>query len=67
MLYFKWERLVESKAKLTPLDHKGEPVKAESTGAVFAARLRRYIEKHCQMEIERCVHLLDSQTVLGAI
>lgn len=32
-------RLVEYKAKLTPLDQKGEPVKAEICGAVFAVRL----------------------------
>ncbi|KAL4005116.1 hypothetical protein ACER0C_004829 [Sarotherodon galilaeus] len=31
-------RLVESKAKLTPLNHKGDPVKAEMCGAVFARR-----------------------------
>ncbi len=72
--YFRWEteqgilvRLVESKAKLTPLDQKGEPVKAEVCGAVFAARLRKYIEKHSRMQVERWLHLLDSQTVLGAI
>ncbi len=58
--YFRWEteqgilvRLVESKAKLTPLDQKGEPVKAEVCGAVFAARLRKYIEKHSRMQVER--------------
>lgn len=74
VVYFRWEteqgvqtRLVESKAKLTPLDQKGEPVKAEICGAVFATRLRRYIEKHSRMKIERWFHLLDSQTVLGAI
>jgi hypothetical protein len=57
--YFRWEtdqgievRLVESKAKLTPLDQKGEAVKAEMCGAVYAARLRKYIEKHCQVEID---------------
>lgn len=72
--YFRWEteqgilvRLVESKAKLTPLDQKGEPVKAEVCGAVFAARLRKYIEKHSRMQVDRWIHLLDSQTVLGAI
>lgn len=72
--YFRWEteqgilvRLVESKAKLTPLDQKGEAVKAEVCGAVFAARLRKYIEKHSRMQVERWLHLLDSQTVLGAI
>ncbi len=72
--YFNWEtdqgtnvRLVESKAKLTPLDQKGEAVKAEMCGAVYAARLRKYIEKHCQVEIDQWFHLVDSQTVLGAI
>ncbi|GAA6075580.1 uncharacterized protein LOC115156491 [Tachysurus ichikawai] len=74
VVYFRWEtkqgiqiRLIESKAKLTPLDQKGEPVKAEICGAVYAARLRKYVEKHSQMDIERWLHLLDSQTVLGAI
>nr|XP_043874409.1 uncharacterized protein LOC122764147 isoform X1 [Solea senegalensis] len=60
-------RFVESKAKLTPLDQKGEAVKAELCGAVFAARIRKYVEKHARMKIERWFHLLDSQTVLGAI
>lgn len=70
MLYLRWEtdqgvaiRLVESKAKLTPLDHKEDAVKAE----VFAARLRKYMQKHCRLEIDRWFHLVDSQTVLGAI
>lgn len=74
VVYFRWEteqgiqvRLVESKAKLTPLDQKGEAVKAEICGAVCAARLRKYIEKHSHIEIERWLHLLDSQTVVGAI
>lgn len=51
----------------TPVDQKGEPVKAEVCGAVFAARLRRYIEKHSRIQVERLLHLLDSQTGLGAI
>lgn len=74
VLYLRWEtkdgvviRLVESKAKLTPLDQKGDAVKAEMCGAVFATRLRKYVEKHCRLEIERWIHLIDSQTVLGAI
>lgn len=58
-------RIDESKAKLTPLDQKGEPVKAEIFGAAFAIRLRKYTEKHCKMKIERWFDLLDSQTVLG--
>lgn len=44
VLYLRWGsdqdptiRLVESKAKLTPLDQKGEAVKAEICGAVFAS------------------------------
>lgn len=44
MVYFRWEtekgvqiRLDESKAKLSPLDQKGEAVKAEICGAFFAA------------------------------
>lgn len=47
-MYLRWEtrggtdvRLVESKAKLTPLDQKGDAVKAEICGAVFTARLRK--------------------------
>lgn len=74
VLYLRWEtdqgidvRLVESKAKLTPLDQKGDAVKAEVCGAVFAAKLRKFVEKHGQMEIDRWFHLVDSQTVLGAI
>ncbi|XP_063747648.1 uncharacterized protein LOC134869709, partial [Eleginops maclovinus] len=74
VLYLRWEtdegidiRLLESKAKLTPLDQKGDAVKAEVCGAVFAARLRKYVERHGRMEIERWFHLVDSQTVLGAI
>lgn len=42
-------------------------MKAEVCGAVFPARLRRYIEKHSQMQVERWLHLLNSQTMLGAI
>lgn len=58
---------MESKAKLTPLDQKRKAVKAEIYGAVFAARLRKYNEKHGGMKIERWFRLVDSQTVLGAI
>lgn len=58
---------MESKAKLTPLDQKGEPIKEEICGAVFAARIRKYFEKHRRMEIEKWFHLVESQTVLGAL
>ncbi|CAL9701094.1 unnamed protein product [Knipowitschia caucasica] len=74
VLYLRWEtqegvvvRLVESKAKLTPLDQKGDVIKAELCGAVFATRLKRYFEKHCRLEVSRWVHFVDSQTILGAI
>ncbi|KAI3368130.1 hypothetical protein L3Q82_007861 [Scortum barcoo] len=52
VLYLRWScshgvvvKLVESKAKLTPLNHKGDPVKVEMCGAVFAARLKSYFQK----------------------
>ena len=74
VLYLRWKlpqdvtiRLVESKARLTPLDHKGDAVKAEVCGAVYAARLKKYFQKHCRIRVERWYHFVDSQTVLGAI
>lgn len=74
VLYLRWEtqegvivRLVESKAKLAPLDQKGEVIKAEMCGAVFTTRLRKYVKKHGHLNIECWIHLVDSQTVLGAI
>ena len=74
VLYLRWEtpegvvcRLVESKAKLTPVDQKGDPVKAEICGAVFATRLKGYMLKHGRLEIDKWYHFVDSQTVLGAI
>lgn len=74
LLYLRWEtaggvivRLVESKAKLTPLDQKGDAIKAELCGAVFAMRLRSYFEKHCYIQVDKWVHIVDSQTILGAI
>ena len=74
VLYLRWEtnegvevRLVEAKAKLTPLDQKGDVIKAEICGAVFASRLKMYFGKHCRIPVERWIHIVDSQTVLGAI
>lgn len=74
VMYLRWEskqgvevRLVESKAKLTLLDQKGDVVKAEMCGAVFAARLKGYLQKHGRLEVERWFHFVDSQMVLGAI
>ena len=60
-------KLVESKAKLTPLDQKGDVIKAELCGAVFATRLKKYFEKHCYIKAELWIHFVDSQTILGAI
>ncbi|KAJ8392122.1 hypothetical protein AAFF_G00079280 [Aldrovandia affinis] len=74
VLYVRWEtqqgievRLVESKAKLAPLDQKGDAVRAEVCGAVYATRLRKYVERHSRLQIEHWIHLVDSRTVLGAI
>lgn len=56
VMYLRWNtdqgpiiRLVESKAKLTPLDQKGDAVKAEMCGAVFASRLKKYFEQHSRI------------------
>ncbi|KAL3991581.1 G protein-coupled receptor kinase [Sarotherodon galilaeus] len=74
VIYLRWScshsvtvRLVESKAKLTPLNHKGDPVKAEMCGAVFAARLKTYFQRHCIIQVKKWYHFVDSQTILGAI
>lgn len=74
MLYLRWScshggdiRLVESKAKLTHLNCKGYPVKAEMCSTVFAAQLKIYFQRHCRKEVERWYHLVNTQTVLGAI
>lgn len=74
VMYLRWNsdqgsiiKLVESKAKLTPLDHKGDAVKAEMCGAVFASRLQKYFEQHSQIRVGKWYHMVDSQTVLGAI
>ncbi|KAL2076334.1 hypothetical protein ACEWY4_028086 [Coilia grayii] len=75
VLYLRWEtaqgkiivKLVESKAKLAPLDQKGDVIKAELCGAVFATLLKTYFEKQCHIKVDRWIHLVDSQTILGAI
>lgn len=36
-------------------------------GAVFAAWLKNYFQKHCQIDVERWYHLVYSRTILGAI
>ncbi|XP_076129224.1 uncharacterized protein LOC143110221 [Alosa pseudoharengus] len=74
VLYLRWEtedgvvvKLVESKGKLTPLDQKGDVIKAELCGAVFASRLKTYFVKHCYIKVDQWIHFVDSQTILGAI
>ncbi|RXN38928.1 gag-pol fusion poly [Labeo rohita] len=74
VLYLRWKtrdkvvvKLVESKAKLTPLDQKGDVIKAELCGAVFATRLKKYFEKHCHIKAKQWIHFVDSQTILAAI
>lgn len=42
-------------------------VKAEVCGAVYAACLKKYFQKHCRIHVGKWYHLVDSQTVLGAI
>ena len=44
---------MESKAKLMPLDQKGDAVMAEICGTAFAARRRKYVENHGGMKIEQ--------------
>ena len=60
-------KLVESKAKLTPLDQKGDAIKAELCRDVFAIHLKTYLEKQCYIKVDRWTHFVDSQTILGAI
>lgn len=58
-------RLVESKARLTPLYQKGYAVMVEVCRAVCAARLKKYFETYCKIQVEKWFHFVDSQTVLG--
>lgn len=73
VLYLRWEtkdgvvvKLVESKAKLTPLDQKGDAIKAELCGADFATHLKTYFEKHCYMKIAQWMHLVDKTDNSGS-
>ena len=60
-------RLAESKAILTPLNQKGDVIKAELCGAVFAIRLKRYFQKNCCIDVAHWIDFVESQTILGAI
>ena len=43
-------RLIMSKAKLAPMVKKGETVRNELNGATFAARLKTWIMKTCEIK-----------------
>ncbi|GAA6077248.1 uncharacterized protein LOC122145514 [Tachysurus ichikawai] len=43
---------------------KGDALKVEVCGAVFAARLKKYFQRHCRVPVEKWYHLVDSQTIL---
>lgn len=60
-------RLVESKAKLIPLNQNGEVIKVELCGAVFATHLKRYFEKYCRIDVTHWINFVNSQTILGVI
>lgn len=49
------------------MDQKGDAVKAEICGAVYAARLKKYFQRHSRIRVERWYHLVDTQTVLRAV
>ena len=74
MVYVRWEgeheavvRLVEAKGKLSPLSLKGETVRSEMCGAVFAARLSKFVKENSRYQFTKVYHFIDSMTVLGAI
>lgn len=66
VMYLKWNpdqgpiiRLVELKAKLTPLDY-GDAVKAEMCGPVFVTWLKKYFVQHSQIEVSRWFHFVNT-------
>ena len=74
LVYVRWEadggyivRLVEAKGKLCPLNMKGDTVKSEMCGAVFASRLSNFVIENSRYEFSKLYHFIDSMTVLGAI
>ncbi len=56
-------RLVTSKSKLGPLLEKGEPVKNELSGAVFAVRIRSWIIENSTLTFDNFFPFIDSQIV----
>ena len=56
-----------SKARLSPLSHKGETVLNELSGATLSARLKNWIQNNSEVEFENFFHFLDSQIVKDMI
>ena len=56
-------RFLFAKAKLGPLLNKGEVVKNELSGAVFAARARCWVMSQTGLEYSKSYHFLDSRIV----
>ena len=52
-----------SKAKLAPLNHKGEVVKNELSAATYSARLKMFILQESSLKFGSFFHFLDSQIV----
>ena len=46
---------------------KGDTVRSEMRGAVFAARLATFVIKNSRNKFHKIYHFIDSMTVLGAI
>ena len=60
-------RIMLSKARLSPLSHKGETVRNELSGATLSARLKNWIQNNSEVEFENFFHFLDSQIVKDMI
>ena len=59
MVYVRWEGEYEAV--------KGETVRSEMCGAVFAARLSKFVKENYRYQFTKFYHFIDSMTVLGAI
>ena len=60
-------RLMLSKARLSPLSHKGETVRNELCGATLSARLKTWLQKNSEVEFGNFYHFLDSRIVKDMI
>ena len=73
--YVRWElqdetrecRLIMSKAKLGPLDHQGETVRNELSGATYASRLKTWIQQQSNLIFNCHYPFLDSRIVQDMI